>query len=366
MPHDAVQPESIRVWPLGRRKNLLRIAEIAINPDAPPPPVCPAPAGKLDELAQAIRRARDRGRSVMLAYGAHLIKNGGGPLLRRLLEGGWVTHLATQGAGIIHDWELAFQGATSESVRENVAAGTFGQWDQTGRWINLAVLVGATQGLGFGEAMGRLIATEQLALPEPQTLERQITAQPGGPKTAARADLLWAMRRFDLMPGLHRVEHPHASFSATAGAYQAGIPLTVHPGIGYDIFTNHPLFHGGAIGRAAGIDARIFAAGVRNLDAGVYLSVGSAIMSPQVFEKALSLANDYHIAHGREAIGNHTIGIVDIQPGEDWDWDAGEPPKDHPAYYLRFCKSFHRMGGRVRYCRCDNTAALAHLLQRLR
>ena len=87
----------------------------------------------------------------MLTYGAHLIKNGAGPLLNRLIEAGLVTHLATQGAGIIHDWEFAFQGESGESVRENAPAGTFGSWDETGRWLNLAVLVGAAEGLGMGE-----------------------------------------------------------------------------------------------------------------------------------------------------------------------------------------------------------------------
>jgi hypothetical protein len=182
---------------------------------------------------------------------------------------------------------------------------------------------------------------------------------------AASADLLATMRRFDIAPGFYEVPHPFARFSATAGAFEASVPLTVHPGIGYDIFTNHPLFSGAAIGRTAGTDARLFAAGVRNLRRGVYLSVGSAIMSPQVFEKAMSLANDYHLSRGEGAITDHTIGIVDIQPGDDWDWNQGEPPKDHPAYYLRFCKSFHRMGGQVSYCCCDNVAALLHLLSRL-
>jgi hypothetical protein len=365
MPFEQIDPDDIRVYPLARRESFLDIRRIAADPAATPPPVHDALAQQLDALAGEIRAAREAGSAVMLAYGAHLIKNGGAPLLKALLAGGWVTHLATQGAGIIHDWEFAFAGLSSESVRDNVPAGRFGQWDETGKAINLALLVGGAAGLGFGEAIGRLILDDGLDLPDPDRLTEQIAQDPAGAHTAARADLLAAMRRFDLPGGKWRLAHGFAEYSATAAAASHGVPLTVHPGIGYDIFTNHPMFSPAAIGRTAGIDARIFARSVRDLTGGVYLSVGSAIMSPQVFEKALSLANDYHLARRGRGVHDHTIGIIDIQPGGDWDWTSGEPPKDHPAYYLRFCKSFHRMGGSVRYLCCDNVAALRHLLARL-
>ena len=91
----------------------------------------------------------------MCAFGAHTIKNGLGPVLIRLIRERWITHLATNGAGIIHDWELAYQGSTSEDVRENVSRGEFGAWDDTGRFINLALLVGAWNGLGYGQSVGR-------------------------------------------------------------------------------------------------------------------------------------------------------------------------------------------------------------------
>jgi hypothetical protein len=365
MPFEQIDPNDIRVYPLARRESFLDIRRMAADPAAAPPPIHDALAEQLDVLAGEIRQARSRGAAVMLAYGAHLIKNGGAPLLRALLAGGWITHLATHGAGIIHDWEFAFAGLSSESVRDNVPAGRFGQWDETGKAINLALLVGGCAGLGFGEAIGRLIVDDGLELPEPDRLAEQIAEAPEDPLTGARADLLAVMRRFQLSGGRWRLEHAAGDLSATAAAADHGVPLTVHPGIGYDIFTNHPMFCGAAIGRAAGIDARIFARSVRDLTGGVYLSVGSAIMSPQVFEKALSLANDYHLARCGRGIYDHTIGVIDIQPGGDWDWTSGEPPKDHPAYYLRFCKSFYRMGGDVRYLCCDNVTALGHLLSRL-
>ena len=102
----------------------------------------------------------------MLAFGAHTIKNGMSPTLIALMEEGWVTHLSTNGAGIIHDWEFAFQGKSSEDVKENVEHGQFGIWDETGFYINLALIVGAYEGLGYGESVGKMISGEGLHIPE--------------------------------------------------------------------------------------------------------------------------------------------------------------------------------------------------------
>ena len=234
---------------------------------------------QIGRLAERVLAARDRGAAVMLTYGAHLVKNGAGAFLNRLMQAGLVTHLATQGAGVIHDWEFAFQGESGESVRDNAQAGTFGTWDETGRWINLAVLVGAADGLGFGEAVGKLIAEDALAMPSPAELRQSISDDPSHPLTAAKADLLWAIETFQLPSGRLHVEHPFKEYSVLACAYRLRVPLTIHPGIGYDIIVNHPLYHGGAIGRTATTDVRTFAASVERLDGGVYISVGSAIMS---------------------------------------------------------------------------------------
>src|SRR4029079_3413959 len=151
-----------------------------------------------------------------------------------------------------------------------------------------------------------------------------------------------------------------------ADAFRQGVPFTVHPGIGYDIISNHPMFNGAAIGRAAEIDFRWFGASVEKLDGGVVLSVGSAIMGPQVFEKSLSCVNNLRLTNGRSIVRHNLIYLVDLQDGGNWDWSKGEPPKDNPAYYLRFCKSFARMGGAMRYLQCDNVAFLHNLLFRLR
>jgi hypothetical protein len=125
------------------------------------------------------------------------------------------------------------------------------------------------------------------------------------------------------------------------------------------------MFNGAVIGRAAGIDFRSFASTVETLDGGVVLSIGSAIMGPQVFEKALSCVNNLRIQAGRPVVSGHSIFVVDLQDGGNWDWTKGEPPKTNPAYYLRFCKSFSRMGGAMRYVQCDNAAFVHNLFHRL-
>jgi hypothetical protein len=302
----------------------------------------------------------------MLAYGAHLIKNGGGPLVRWLIENGHVTHVATQGAGVIHDWEFAFQGRSSEYVRDNAPVGRFGSWDETGRWINLAVIAGAAEGIGFGEAVGRMIAEDGVSLPSAADLRKQIASDPSNELTGARADLLWTMETFRLSAGRHEVKHPYKRYSVLGCAHERCVPMTIHPGIGYDIIVNHPMYHGGAIGRAATTDARVYTHGVNRLEGGVYLSVGSAIMSPQVFEKAFSAANNLRAKKGQPFIRNHYLGIVDIQHGGDWDWSRGEPPRENPAYYLRYYKTFYRMGGTLDYFQCDNCAFLGNLIACLR
>lgn len=366
MPYNKIDGLKLKVFPLKERKSYIDIKTAAVCPDDPPPAVEPRLAEQIERLVERIKQARENGASVMLAYGAHLIKNGGGPLVNALIEGGFVSHVATQGAGIIHDWEFAFQGCSSESVRDNAPVGRFGSWDETGRSINLAALTGAAEGLGFGEAIGRFIAEDGITLPSTDELQRQIVETPGHPLTAARADLFKVMMDFDLGSGRMNVEHPHKQYSVPATAYKHRVPFTVHPGIGYDIYTNHPMFHGGAIGRAAATDARIFANSVLNLTNGVYMSIGCAIMSPQVFEKAFSAANNLRQQKGEKFIKDHYIAINDIAAGGDWDWLQGEPPKEHPAYYLRFCKTFYRMGGTVDYLCADNRAVLSNLISNLK
>lgn len=357
--------KKVRVYPLAQRQSLSPIETLLVNPESAPQEIDPATAPLVKECISRIQAARKTGASVILMYGAHLIKNGGLQIVNRLIEQGWVSHLATNGAGTIHDWELAFQGQTEESVRKNVATGKFGTWDETGRNILLALMAGGLNSEGYGKSLGRFISEDGTVLPSPKELKKLIHDDPGNALTAARADLLQALVERELPTGRVTVPHPWKGSSILATAFQHNIPFTVHPGIGYDIFTTHPLFNGAVVGRAAGLDFSLFSRAVEGLDGGVVLSIGSAIMAPQVFEKSLSCVNNLRLQSNRPIVRDHTIYVVDIQDGGRWDWSQGEPPKTNPAYYLRFCKSFARMGGTMRYVETDNVAFVHHLLHGL-
>lgn len=357
--------DRLEVRPLAERRSLSALEEILVEPAHDPPPLPEPLLARVAECAGHIRAARQRGAGVMLIYGAHLIKNGGQLLLVRFLDHGWVTHLATNGAGTIHDWEFSWLGRSTESVRDNVATGTFGTWDETGRHIHTALLLGGVRGEGYGRALGRYIYQDGGVVPDPAELEAAIRQNPADPLTGARADLLAAIRRHGLTPGPLLVNHRWRNVSPLANAFRHDVPFTVHPGIGYDIITNHPWFNGAVLGRAAGLDFRQFAGSVDTLDGGVVLNIGSAIMGPQVFEKALSCVHNLRLQAGRPRVRGHHLYVVDLQDGGGWDWTRGEPPHDHPAYYLRFCKSFARMGGTLHYVQCDNVAFLHHLFHAL-
>ena len=356
----------LKVLPLASRKSLTAIEQILVDPESAPRAIPDTfLRDRVALCARQIQAARARSASVMLLYGAHLVKNGAQAIVDRLMAGGWITHLATNGAGAIHDWEFAFQHLSTESVEQNVAVGTFGSWDETGRNIHLALLAGGLRGEGYGAALGRFIAEDGVTLPEPAELEAFLRDTPAHPLAPACADLLLAMREHGLPAGDIDVKHPWKFTSIFSNAFRRGIPLSVHPGIGYDIISNHPMFNGAAIGRSSGIDFSLFGAAVEGLDGGVVLSVGSAIMAPQVFEKSLSCVNNLRLQAGRKIVSDHNIYVIDLQDGGNWDWSKGEPPKDNPAYYLRFCKSFSRMHGTMHYLQCDNVVFLHNLLRRL-
>ena len=332
----------LRVFPLAQRASEARLEDILVAPDSNPPPCSPGNQALIAQCARRITLARRRQAAVMLIYGAHLIKNGAAQILIRLVENGWLTHLAT-----------------------NVAAGTFGAWKETGRCLHLALLGGALEERGFGGAVGQFAAGDGLTLPSAESLEAALRSEPCHPLAPARADLLRAMRVHGLAAGRHEVKHPWKQSCVLAQCFKRDIPLTVHPGIGYDIIANHPMFNGAAIGRAGEMDFRSFAASVDGLDDGVVLSVGSAIMGPQVFEKSLSCVNNLRLQAGRPIVRGHAIYVVDLQDAGGWDWSRGEPRKDNPAYYLRFCKSYSRMGGEMVYLQCDNVAFVHRLLREL-
>jgi hypothetical protein len=366
MPYPQFDRSQLRFRPLAERQNKVRAECDLVALDASPQ-LSPRASEVLQETVKRIRTARERGKPVILAFGAHSIKNGLGPVLIELIRRGWIQHLATNGAGIIHDWELAFQGETSENVERNTAQGQFGIWAETGFNINLALVLGAVDGLGYGESVGRLIATENHQIPTPDALLKTISAAASSAadasRAAAAADLLACIRQHELTPGTSHVPHPWKTISVQAAAYEAGVPFTGHPMFGHDIIYTHPLNHGAAIGRSAERDFLAFAKRIAEIEGGVYLSVGSAVMSPMIFEKSLSMAQNIAIQNGTH-IDNHTIVVVDLAENR-WDWNQGEPPQNRPEYYLRYCKTFSRMGGTMHYATADNRDFLLALMQAL-
>src|SRR5437763_14000292 len=208
-------------------------------------------ARDLNEVARAIVEAKRRGGGALWGLGAHVIKTGVGPVLIDLMERGFVSAIATNGAAVIHDFEVALVGATSEDVHEALGPGRFGMADETGRLLNAAINEGVAAGLGIGQAVTRFLATKQ-----PQF---------------ARASVL-----------------------AAAGRLQ--VPVTVHVAIGTDIIHMHPAASGAALGEGSLRDFRYLVSNVARLEHGVYLNCGSAVVLPEVFLKAVALARNRGIA----------------------------------------------------------------------
>ena len=222
----------LRVYPLAERRSLTSVDEILRDPDSPAPVLDARTDAQVRNCAAAIGAARARGAGVVMMYGAHLLRNGAAPLLTQMMRRGWLTHLATNGAGTIHDWEYASFGRSTESVRENVATGTFGSWDETGRNLMLALLAGGLRGEGYGRALGRFIAEDGASLPAAEELESQLRAEPASELAGARADLLRLMCAHGLPAGRCQLEHRWKQASILAQAFLNGVPMTVHPGIG--------------------------------------------------------------------------------------------------------------------------------------
>jgi hypothetical protein len=204
----------------------------------------------LRALRDEILRARDRGRPILWGLGAHVIKAGLSPVIVDLMERGFVTGLALNGAGVVHDFEMAVAGATSEDVAAGLGSGAFGMARETGEETNRAIVEGDRDGLGLGAALGRYLGERR---PRPR----------------------------------------HLGASLLAAAHRLERPATVHVAIGTDIVHVHPACDPAAIGRATHLDFRLFAAQVARLGGGgVYLNVGSAVVLPEVFLKAVTLARN--------------------------------------------------------------------------
>ena len=378
--------DNLKILPLSSRVNKLNIEQDVVDPSTWILDLSNEAMEDVEKTADDLRRAKRDGAARILTYGAHSIKNGLGKVLARLAEKGWLTHLVTNGAGVIHDWEFAYQGRSGEDVQRYATEGQFGIWDETGRYINLAIVVGAYNGLGYGESVGEMILKEGLEIPSDEELKYAMLSGvecanfPPAPRevldadqdsqaeildhAAAAADLLRTKRRFNLSDGWNKIPHPYQDYSVAYHLRRNNILFGCCPMIGCDIIYTHPANRCSAIGRAAERDFLSFANSVSQLEGGVYLSVGSAVLSPMIFEKSLSMSRNI-ARQKRSQIDDFDIHVVALAKSA-WDWTRhGEPPMSDPAYYLRYCKTFSRMGARMSYCSADNRSWFAALLSTL-
>ena len=355
MPYKQLDRKKLNVKPLSERPNKVNIKTDFVPVTQEPENTNEHFIKVVDETVKRIKSAREKNAPVMLTFGAHSIKNGLGPLIIKLMEEGWLTHLSTNGAGIIHDWEFAFQSESSEDVKANVEKGQFGIWHETGFYINLALVVGSFEGKGYGESVGSMVENEGVQIPTKDEIENIVKnlEQSNLDRAAAALDLLNIITEFKIKSGWMEIPFASKEFCVQAAAFRLGIPFTGHPMIGHDIIYTHPLNHCASIGRTAQRDFLTFAESVNRLDEGVYMSVGSAVMSPMIFEKSLSMSQNLKIQEGKH-IDNHYMLIVDLAKST-WDWAKnGEPPSTDAGYYLRYLKTFSRMGGHMQYLSADN------------
>ncbi len=358
----------IKYHPLGERENLVSIVKssIPLNLDIKDPGS--RIKERIKRIAEEILEAKISKRSIILAFGAHAVKNGLGKIMISFIKNGWLTHIATNGAGIIHDWEFAYQGLSSEDVRENIKEGRFCIWEESGLYLNLALAAGDWQGLGYGESVGAMVSNGGVDIPSSNELSSFITSSADSSadliKKGAACDLFDLMKQENLSPGKLSIPHPFKEYCLQAEAFKLQVPSTGHPMFGHDLIYTHRTNRGGVIGRTAQRDFLSFVNSVSGLEKGVYLSLGSAVMSPMIFEKSLSMARNAVRRKGGE-IRNCHIHVVDLQE-ETWDWSSGEPPRDNPAYYLRFMKTFNRMGCPVDYTAMDNRDFLVMLHRELK
>jgi hypothetical protein len=266
-PYEEFDLSGVGTYPLASRDSKVRIEDFA-RPYAKGSGISgwlgslPAllAAGDFAAVVAAAQRARDSGGGIVWGIGAHVIKTGLAPVLIDLMARGYVSAIATNGAGIIHDFEIAIGGATSEDVEGALGPGRFGMAEETGTLLNRAISEGVADGLGLGQAVGRY---------------------------------------------LQRATPPHAHLSLVAAAERLAVPVTVHVAVGTDIIHMHPAASGAAIGEGSLRDFRYFASSVARLDHGVYLNCGSAVVLPEVFLKAVALARN----QGKSLDGLTTVNL---------------------------------------------------------
>lgn len=231
----------IKTYSIKERKNLVTLGDFA-KPDNP---IIPINNQDIQEISNQILQAKQNTHQVILMCGAHIIKTGQSPYIIELMKKGLITHIAVNGAFSIHDFEIALIGETSEDVVDGLKNGTFGMVEETGKFMNTALI--QYKNIGYGKAIGKKID--------------------------------------ELNP-------PYKEHSVLWHAYKLSIPLTVHVAIGTDIIHQHPQCDGAALGKATYNDFQIFTNSVSKLKNGICLNIGSAVILPEVFLKALTISQN--------------------------------------------------------------------------
>jgi hypothetical protein len=280
MPFPIFDRSRLLIKPLAERRHDLELSSL-LPLDAP----ATFTHNALPLLGRRLVEARQRGSARILMMGAHVLRAGVQRHLIDLMERGLITHVAMNGAGPIHDWEMALIGATTESVARYIQTGEFGLWRDTGRMNDIISVAPAD--VGLGEALGR-----------------------------------------EILDG----DFPHKDVSILAAGVRLGVPVTVHIGVGHDIIHEHPNCDGAALGRTSYRDFLVYTETVTKLDGGVMLNFGSAVMGPEVYLKALSMARNVAHQEGR-VIKHFTTAVFDLVP---LDSDhRKQAPKTDPRYYYR-------------------------------
>jgi len=298
------------------RVNLVTLKNI-IDPEQDDVPQWDCP--EFDELISRIMTAKQNDKPVILSMGAHVIKSGLSRYLIAMMREGHITHISSNGAGSIHDFELGYLGGTSEDVPTAIEDGSFGMWEETGRWMNDAIITGAQDGVGYGTALARYIEA-------------------------------------------HPERFPFKSNCVLYQAYKIGIPATYHIALGTDIIHQHPIVDFTAIGQTSGHDFITMCQSVSELDGGVFLNFGSSVIGPEVFLKALSIVRNLGYT-----TTNITTANFDIKDLGNY---RAKISSDDPDYYYRPRKNIVNRptsrGGKGWHFTVDHKTSIPNLYWRLR
>ncbi len=282
MVYNELDLSKVRTGSSRNRKNLVSI-DTLLTPGKDPVP--PWDGGEeFEELVSRIKKARDEGRMIIFSMGAHVIKNSLSRYLIELMKLGFIKHISGNGACSIHDFELAYLGGTSEDVPTALEDGSFGMWEETGRWMNEAIISGAEKGMGYGESLAVYIDE-------------------------------------------HKERFPYRDDCVLYQAYKAGVPATYHIALGTDIIHQHPACDFAAIGKTSGTDFRRYCYSVSKLDRGVFMNFGSGVIGPEVFLKAISISRN--LGYDTFRITTANFDLIDLG---DYRKPIGY---DDPFYYYR-------------------------------